>query len=172
MKKLLILIIATSFSLTVKAKKPLETVDYVDLNRYMGKWYALKSLPQIFTIGCKYQTAEYKLLSNQEVSVLNTCIRSFGSSQVKGVATVDNAQTNADLSVQFKLFGGIFRPKGDYKILALDEDYQYVLVGSENLESLWLMSRDKTMPDEIVKEYILIAKEFGFKTNELVDSHF
>ncbi len=47
------------------SKVSLPTVEYVDLNQYGGKWYAITSLPQRFTKNCLYQTAEYGLIDSE-----------------------------------------------------------------------------------------------------------
>ena len=150
----------------------LPTVEYVDLNQYQGKWYSVASLPQFFNRGCLYQTAEYKVQSSQEVGVFNTCVKARKIKTIKGVATIDNLKTNADLTVHFRLFWGLFGVQGDYKVLALDDDYQYVMVGGEDRKSLWIMSRTKSIPQNIMDNYVALAKELGFQTGHLVHSKF
>ena len=38
---------------------PLETVDYVDLDRYLGLWYEIARFPNGFEENCEGVTAEY-----------------------------------------------------------------------------------------------------------------
>lgn len=172
MKKLFTLIILT-FSLSSFAQ-PLSTADNVDVSRYVGKWFAHYSLPQFFTRNCKAQTAEYEVIDAKTISVLNTCLKKKSHSTIEGQARITNPQTNAELEVTFNsFFTRLFRVKGDYNIIKLDPDYEYVLVGSSDRKSLWLMSRS---PVEIspatVKEYLDEAKKQGFKISELVKSQF
>ena len=152
LKTFLILMVLTSGKLF--AKEDLATVDYVDLNQYAGKWYEITSIPQKFTKSCLYQTAEYGAIDSQSVSVLNTCYKGKKKrgprrtvrnvkTTIKGIARVDD-NTNADLTVTFSVFFGWIKFDGDYKVLALDDDYKYVLVGSEDRKSLWILSRTKS----------------------------
>lgn len=180
---LLFAIIASSFDfanseVVAQTVQELPTVEYVDLNRYQGKWYAISAVPIFFTKFCKYQTAEYALLDESTVSVKNTCY--YGALRrvidgglkysVEGTATPDN-QFNSDLTVRLKILG--FRTgDGDYKVLALDEDYQHVLVGSEDRKSLWILARDKEIPAEVKTSYLQLATDLGFDTSKLVDSVF
>lgn len=174
MKKiLLVLLMGFSFqSCASDSYQQLPTVEYVDLNKYMGVWYSVSSLPQRFTKGCLYQSAEYKLENTNRVSVLNTCYKKNKTSDILGYATVDNTQTNADLSVYFRILWRLFKVSGDYKVLALDENYQFVMVGSEDRKSLWIMSRSKSMPEIQLNKFRVKAKQLGFKVEELKSSEF
>lgn len=154
------------------ASSILPTIEYVDLNQYQGKWYSVASLPQFFNRGCLYQTAEYEIKSNQEVGVFNTCVKPRKIKTIKGIATIDNIETNADLTVHFRLFWGLLAVQGDYKVLALDEDYQYVMVGAEDRKSLWIMSRTKNIPKDVMAHYVALAKKLGFQTSKLIYSSF
>jgi apolipoprotein D and lipocalin family protein len=55
-----------------------------------------------------------------------------------------------------------------YNIIALDADYQYALVAGQNLNYLWILAREKTIPDKVKKNYLEIAETIGFDTNRLI----
>lgn len=174
MRSTLILIsLFMTFSAACAELPPLRTVDYVDLPRYVGKWYAVASLPQFFTRKCVGQTADYEAINSQTVSVLNTCLKVRGKSTIKGQAVVDNAATNAELTVTFNsFFTRLFRVRGDYNVINLDPDYRYVTVGGRDRKSLWIMSRTPQMPEETLAEYIENAKAQGFPVQKLIRSKF
>ncbi len=70
-------------------------------------------------------------------------------------------------------FTRLFKVKGDYNIMKLDANYEYVLVGSRNRKSLWLMSRSPVeIPETVVQEYLDLAKKDGFDLTKLEKSHF
>jgi apolipoprotein D and lipocalin family protein len=152
----------------------LPTASYVEVERYIGKWYAITSLPQFFTRSCIAQTAEYEIKSENSISVLNTCIKKDGNiTSITGTATVVNPITNAELEVVFdNFFTRLFKVKGDYTIIKLDPDYEYVMVGSKDRKSLWIMSRENTMPKGILQQYVDFAGANGFDVSKLVDSKF
>lgn len=153
----------------------LPTVSSVEIERYVGKWYAHAALPQFFTRTCLAQTAEYEIIAPGTVSVYNVCLKKKGKiKDIKGKAVVTNTMTNAELEVTFDQFWTrLFKVKGDYNIIELDENYDYVMVGSNDRKSLWIMSRTEEMiPSEIFNAYIKRAKSLGFKTKKLVISKF
>jgi apolipoprotein D and lipocalin family protein len=137
---------------TAKDKPPLSVVDAVDLERYLGKWYEIASYPAWFQKGCIGSTAEYSLLSDGKIQVINRCREGRLDGKVKeskGKAEVADTQTNAKLKVWF------FWPfKGNYWIIDLDPDYRWAVVGEPSRKYLWILSRTPTM-EERLYEYIL-----------------
>ena len=48
-----------------------------------------------------------------------------------------------------------------YNVIALDVDYRYALVAGKNLDLLWILSRETTVPDKIKDQYLQLAEEIG-----------
>ena len=163
-------LVSTSFA----HERTLPTVKSVDIGKFIGKWYAVSSLPQRFTKKCLSQNAEYSIRSADSINVLNTCIKKDNKIEtIKGKAVVANPETNAELIVTFdNFFTRLFRVKGDYNIVALDSDYQNLIVGSRDRKSLWIMSRTPNMDEAVFKEYVAYAATLGFDTKALVDSKY
>lgn len=155
----------------ITANNEITTVNYVDLNSYQGLWYENYRFPNEFEVGCYNVTAEYKLIGNR-VSVRNTCVKKNGKSRVgKGTAIVVNNETNAELKVSFVPIlqrWGIFG--GDYNIIALGQDYEYVLVGSKDRTYLWILSRFEELDDQIVKMLFKKAQSQGYNTDKFIKS--
>ncbi len=59
----------------VTETKPLEVVPRVDLQRYLGVWYEIATIPQCFQKGCVGLTAEQSLRKNGDIEVVNTYIQ-------------------------------------------------------------------------------------------------
>jgi apolipoprotein D and lipocalin family protein len=153
MKQILLPIIFSLVTVAVSAAgtPDLETVPQVDLQRYLGRWYEIASLPQWFQRNCFGVTADYKLREDGDVDVLNRC--SKGSlqgplSEAHGKAWAVDA-SNAKLKVQF------FWPfRGDYWIIELGADYDYAVVGSPNRKYLWILSRKPAMEERLFNELV------------------
>lgn len=172
MKSLLALALVVS-SLGFAKSADLPTVSYVNVERYVGKWYSIAALPQFFTRNCIGQTADYGVINDKTISVLNTCLKEDDKSTIKGQAVVVNSATNAELQVTFdSFFTRLFRVKGEYNIIKLDENYKYVLVGSRNRRSLWIMSRTPSMPETVYNIYVQEALKLGFPVDELERSKY
>ncbi|MFN7728950.1 MAG: lipocalin family protein [Bdellovibrio sp.] len=135
------------------------TVEHVDLQRYLGDWYEIASIPQFFTKGCVCTRAQYGLKDNTQISVLNTCNKDAIDgrlSKAQGTAEVVDPKTNSKLKVTF------FWPfKGDYWIIGLDKDYRYAVISNSDATSLWILSRTPELPADLYKEAVQIARESG-----------
>ena len=143
-------------------EKALTTVKEVDLKRYAGKWYEIASMPEPFEKGCACSTAEYTLNPGGYVEVVNRCLQDGKEKEVKGKAFPVEGSNNSELEVQF------FWPiKGKYFIMALDEDYQYALVGHPNRRHLWILSRYPEMEEDVYLDYLQLARSEGFEINKL-----
>jgi apolipoprotein D and lipocalin family protein len=139
-------------------------VSAVDIDRYAGKWYEIAKYPVVFENGCVDVTAEYTLLEDGTVRVVNTCGSPDGSSrEIVGTAVVTDSSTNAKLSVSF--FGPLFA--APYWIIDLDEDYRYAVVGDPSRELLWILSRTPSLDDATLSEILGRLPEFGYDPDRL-----
>jgi len=66
-------IVIFSWAGVAASELQLTVVDRVDLNRYLGMWYEIASYPSWFQKGCTGSTAEYSLLSDGKIQVINRC---------------------------------------------------------------------------------------------------
>lgn len=143
--------------------KPLEVVPYVELKKYLGKWYEIAHLPFRFEDDCTDITATYSLSKDGNVSVLNECLRDGKLKQAKGKAKVVDKNTGAKLKVTF------FWPfSADYWIIDLGKDYDYAVVGTPNRKYLWILSRTPQMDDKLFSQLIKSVKSKGFDVNKLI----
>ncbi len=143
-------------------RKTLETVQYVDIEKYMGKWYEIASFPQSFQKGCSCTTADYDLMDNGKVVVVNSCNTPEKRKVSTGKAWVTDEETNAKLKVQF------FWPfSGKYWIIDLADDYSYAVVGHPNRDYLWILSRTPKMNKQTYDGILERVTAKGFDISKL-----
>ncbi len=135
-----------------------------DLNKYLGTWYEIARSDNWFEKNLIDVKAEYSLTKNGKVKVVNSGfnIKNKKYKSINGVAYLINKDLG-QLKVSF------FRPfYSYYNIVLLDKNYEYVVIIGNNNDYLWILSRNKTMPDELYKEILLKIKNMGFKTENLI----
>ncbi len=141
------------------------TVPYVDLDRYLGTWYEIASIPQPYTAGCFCTRANYSLKDNGDIRVDNTCRKNAidgPRDEAIGSAYVKDKVTNSKLSVTF------FWPfYGDYWIIALDSDYRYAVVSNSEGSDLWILSRTPELAPELLRDALQLSVENGIDTTKL-----
>jgi len=150
---------------------PVATVNSVDLNQYLGKWYEIAALPQSFEKQCVGNTtAEYANAEDGLISVVNTCdTAANGPSVATGRAKVVDTVSNAKLKVTFVNFlGWQFLFGGDYWILALGENYSYAVVGAPSRDSAWILSRTPLMTEDQLREAQNSLVQQGFDACKLI----
>ncbi|MEL6890528.1 MAG: lipocalin family protein [Actinomycetota bacterium] len=124
------------------------TVRSVDLDRYTGRWFNLASIPSPFLERCERDiTADYEVLDDGLVRVVNTCTTGGRSIPIEGRARVVEPETNAELQVTFARQNGefIFVPGGDYWVIGLDRDYEWAVVGDPDRSGGFVLSRTSTL---------------------------
>lgn len=140
----------------------LETVEQVDLDRYMGRWYDIASYPATFQKGCRCTTADYEQVPGKSyIRVTNRCVRfKNGRSRLSmagAKAFVVAGSNNSKLKVQF-----LWPFRGDYWIIGLAEDYSWAIVGHPKRKYLWILSRESYMPTDTYTHVLQIIKEKGY----------
>lgn len=125
------------------------TVRVVDLNRYLGSWYEIARLDHPFERGMDYVKAHYMMRSDGKINVLNTSIKDGKMKDARGVAKM----TKVPGLLRVSFFGPFYN---DYRILMVDEDYQYALVGGSNGKYLWILSREPQL--DVATRRILLAE--------------
>lgn len=143
----------------------LSTADNVDLTKYMGTWYEIARIDFTFEKNLKNTTADYRMNKDGTVMVLNTGFNEKKNrwQSSEGRARMRKDSKSSELEVSF--FGPFY---SDYNILEIMGDYEYALVAGKNNDYLWILSRTKTIPDDVKSAFLEKAKKLGFDTNRLI----
>lgn len=144
----------------------LPTVASVDVPRYLGTWYQQALIPNTFQAMCVSHTRATYAMDGDGLTVLNQCRNAKGEmEQAKGVAKIVEGSNNAKLRVSF------FRPfYGDYWVLALEPNYQWVLVGAPSRKFGWVLSRSAQLDDATYSAILDKAAALGYDKTQFVRS--
>lgn len=170
----LLITIPVAIPVATAAPAPLATVPELDVSRYVGAWHQIAHFPNRFQADCVGETtADYSLLPDGRLRVRNRCRLADGTfDEALGVARRNAAYDQPGiLQVRFAPAWLSFLPGvwGDYWILALEDDYSAVLIGTPSREYLWILARTSTLPDPVREKLLAIAADAGFDVSRLVD---
>lgn len=161
-----LLLITTFFAFSCMSNLPLKTVKNVDINKYLGEWYEIARLPNTFEKNLDCVTATYLSLPKGEIKVINKGYvigKHPKFKTVNGKAWIPNKEELGKLKVQF------FWPfSGDYWIIALDENYNWALVGDPSRKYLWILARTKQIPENLYQSILKTAKEKNFPVETII----
>lgn len=144
----LLAFLSLNLSITASDQKGSEVVIGLNLEKYAGRWYEIASFPSPFVPRGSVNTrATYTLNTNGTVHVLNEAWSNGKRFSVEGI--LYKADPNSD-EAKFKLqFFGI-PVVGDYWVLYIDRNYQYVLIGNPEKKYLWVCYSFLFSPHHIV----------------------
>lgn len=152
--------------------EPLQAVEKIELNKYLGTWHEVARKPLYFQRKCDSNvTANYSLNKNGNIKVDNSCYTKDGKfKQTIGEAFVQNAPSNSKLKVSFlpKIIRWLPVGRGDYWVLKIDENYETVLVGEPDKKYMWILSRSQQPQPEVVQEYLNYAESMGYDLSDVI----
>ena len=137
------------------------TVASLDLKRYLGTWHEIARFDHSFERGLTHAKAQYSLNADGTVTVKNGGIKK-GESKVS-VGKAKTTDTPGLLRVSF--FGPFY---SDYRVMKLSDDYSCALVGSGSSKYLWILSRTRRVPDDILGSMLDEAARRGYDTSKLI----
>lgn len=131
-----------------------------DLEKYLGSWYEIARIKNEFEPEMKKVMAKYSLNLDGTVKIINSGYLGDKIQWIEGIA-----ETTSDprlLRVSF--YNNIF---SDYRILFIDNDYSYALVGGNSDNYLWILSRDSELREDIILSLIRLAEDLGYNVDKL-----
>lgn len=153
-------VLASCSSMPEKA----QPVSQFDVNRYLGTWYEIARFDYRFEKDLDNAIAQYSLNADGNVNVVNSGYNFKKNKWVSanGTAKFRGEKNVAALKVSF--FGPFY---AGYNVVALEE-YKYALIAGKNLDYLWILSREKNIPENIKQKFISKAQEIGYDTSKLI----
>lgn len=140
------------------------TVQELDVQRYLGKWYEIARFDHSFERNLVGVTATYSLRDDGKIRVVNQGYKN----------TLDGEPSVAEGKAKFTSEPGKLKVSffwifyGDYYILELDENYRWVLLGSSSDKYLWILSRTPQLEKATLDFVLEKAKQRGYDTSKLI----
>lgn len=143
----------------------LRTVDYVDLNRFMGDWYVIANIPTFIEKGAHNAVETYAL--NPDGTIDTTFVFRDGDFDGKRKeynprGFIRDEQSNAEWGMRF-----IWPFKADYRIVYLTPDYSQTVIGRNKRDYLWIMARTPQISDSEYEAILRRVAEMGYDTTEI-----
>ncbi len=163
-----LLILLTFMAFSCKTNEKMvdnSTVSNLDLDKYLGTWYEIARFPHSFERGLVGVTATYSLNEDGTIKVVNQGFKDSLNgdlSVANGKAKVPNPENPARLRVSFFW---IFY--SDYRVMELDDEYQWAVVGSSSSNYLWILSRKPQISEVLLADLKKRIKKRGYDLSKL-----
>ncbi|MGB5164156.1 MAG: lipocalin family protein [Woeseiaceae bacterium] len=144
----------------------MKTVDYVDLDRFMGDWYVIGNIPTFLEKGVHNAVENYAMNDDGTIATTFTFNKdSFEGKQKtytpKGF--VKDGTGNAIWGMRF-----VWPIKADYRIVYLSDDYSQTIIGRQKLDYVWIMARSPQIADAEYERLLGIVGELGYDVSKVI----
>jgi len=142
------------------ARQPMPTVDFVDLDRFMGDWFVIANIPTSIEEGAHNAVESYRLAGDGKIETTFTFREGGFDGKQKTynpVGYIRDKQTNAEWGMQF-----IWPFRSDFRIVHLDDDYQVTIIGREKRDYVWIMARRPDLPEETYEALLDRVASLGY----------
>ena len=165
MKKLCLMLASVLPLYSCSHYAPMATVDHVDLERFMGDWYVLASIPTFLEEGAHNAVESYA--RNDDGTIATTFTFLDGGfdgerRQYHPTGFVRDDGTNALWGMQF-----IWPIEADYRIVYLDDEYTSTVIAREARDYVWLMARTPELSKEKYAAIEAFIESIGYDTGKL-----
>jgi len=144
---------------------PLQTVEQVDLERFMGDWYVIANIPTFIERGAHNAVESYRLDDDGTIATTFTFRKDAFDGPEKEYhprGFVRDTQSNAEWGMQF-----VWPFKGDYRIIYLTDDYSVTIIGRNKRDYVWLMARTPALSERRYQEAVAVIAAAGYDTTQL-----
>lgn len=145
--------------------KPIHTVEYVDLNRFMGDWYVIANIPTFIEKDAYKAIESYRLDDDGTVA---TTFR-FNKGSLEGPLKeyhprgfIRDRKSNAVWGMQF-----VWPFKAEYRIIFLADDYSKTVIGRSKRDYVWIMAREPAISDEEYDAILSFLQDQGYDIKKL-----
>lgn len=151
--------------LEFEEEAPLKPVSYVDLDRYVGRWYMIANIPYFAERGNVGVYVEYRRRDDGLLDDLYTARDAFDLPPFtkKGLIEITDPIRNAEGRITF--LAPLWQ---DYAVLYLDADYRYTVIGHPSRNYCWVFAREPSVSDEIYQDMLAALADNGFDTTRVL----
>lgn len=166
MRTALFAVLAVGSLTACAAREPdLQTVDYVEIERFMGPWYVIANIPTFLEKDAHNAVETYTRNEDGTIATNFTFRKGSFDGKVKEYnpkAFITDTDTNALWGMRF-----VWPIKADYRVVYLDEGYTQTVIGRQSRDYVWIMARTPTIPDEDYQKLVDLIGTFGYDMSKL-----
>ena len=143
----------------------MKTVDYVDIDRFMGPWYVIANIPTFLEKEAYNAVETYQLNDDGTIATTFTFRKGGFDGKLKEYnpkGFVVDKESNALWGMRF-----VWPIKADYRIVYLNDDYTQTVIGRQNRDYVWIMARTPNISEQDYNELVNFVESIGYDTSKL-----
>jgi apolipoprotein D and lipocalin family protein len=147
------------------AATPVPPAQHIDVSKMLGRWYEVARLPNRIQKDCQGGTSDWTKTADG-FAVIQACHNGALTDPPtlwKAKAKVVDPVTNARIKMSF--FGGVLTQ--EYWVLADHPDQGWLVLGTPNGKSLWLMSHRPNLAASSRAQALARIRQLGYDVADL-----
>ena len=155
----------TLFAAACSSQPPIKTVEYVDLERFMGDWYVIANIPTFVEKGAHNAIESYRLDDDGTIATTFT----FRADSFDGPEKeynprgfVRDTESNATWGMQF-----VWPFKGEFLISYLAEDYGQTIISRTKRDYVWILARTPQISEDVYQDMLAHVEQLGYDMSEI-----
>lgn len=166
MKWILYSLLLTSFIFLAgcQTMQPINTVNSVDIERFMGDWFVIASIPTFIEKNAHNALETYELNDDGTIAVTFTFNKGALDGPLKRYTpkAFIRDTSNAVWGMQF-----IWPFKAEYRIVYLDEDYATTIIGRTKRDYVWIMARTPAIGEKRYRTLLEFLETQGYDSSKV-----
>ena len=137
----------------------------LNLQRFMGQWYVIGNIPTFIEKRAYNAVEEYTLAENGRIDTTFTFNQGGFDGPLKSYhpnAVVYDGSDNTYWGMQF-----VWPFRAEYRVLYVDADYQYTVVGRSKRDYAWIMARQPQISEQWYERMVNVLRTSGYDVGEL-----
>ena len=144
---------------------PVPLAEHVDLQRFMGDWYVIASIPTYFERDAWNAVESYRLDPDGSIATTFTYNKGGFDGPERRMTPrgfVVDRTSNAVWGMQF-----VWPIKADYRISYVSEDYGQTVIARDKRDYVWIMARTPTLSEAEYSRLTSFVASMGYDTAKL-----
>lgn len=149
----------------VRSVQPIQRAKHVDLQRFMGPWYVIASIPTFLEKSAYNAIETYDLQADGRIRTTFRYRNGGFDAALKimhPVGTVEPDSGNAVWGMQF-----IWPIRAEYIVAYLDDDYRETIIARNKRDYVWIMARTPSIPQAEYDALVERVRVLGYSIQDL-----
>jgi apolipoprotein D and lipocalin family protein len=154
------------FAMTACSSEPtIPHVAHVDVDRFMGDWYVIASIPTFLERDAYGAVESYARRPDGRIQTTFRYRRGSFDAKLRTMHPIGTVRDEGDGAIWGMQF--VWPIKAEYVIAYLDDAYRTTIVARSKRDYVWIMARTPTLPDDEYAALVERVRALGYDTAKL-----
>lgn len=145
-------------------KPPVQTVDHVDIAKFVGSWYVIASIPTFLEKNAYNAVESYEQNPDGTINTTFTYHKGSFDGPVKTIRPSGFIRDSSNAVWGMRL---VWPFKSEYLIAYLNADYSETIIARNARDHVWIMAKKPKIPDADYQRLVERAAAMGYEAAKI-----